>query len=113
MSTERDEMRDLEVFLSAARDAAPELGQDLRGRILADAVRAQRPARSVWLPGWLSGWALPGAAGGAFAAAAGFWIGVAAPLPLDGPVWMLDGLGILDTVTLPLTGVMDPLAMGF
>lgn len=106
-------MQGLEDFLSAGRDVAPELEAGLRGRILADAARAQRPERDAWLRGWMSGWAVPGVVGGAMAAVTGFWIGVAAPLPLDGPVWMLDGLGFLDTVTLPLTGVMDPLAMGF
>ncbi len=123
MNTDRDEMHDLEEFLTAARDAAPGLGAGLRHRILSDAVAQQRHATPLpvaagralpaWLSGLLSGWALPGAAGGAMAALGGFWIGLAAPLPVDAPLWMQDALIYLDIVTLPLVGVMDPLAMGY
>lgn len=119
MSTERDEMPDIEVFLSAARQDAPGLGAPLRERILADAAgvahirRTGTQARARRFPGWFSGWVLSGTTGGALVTLAGFWVGLVAPLPLDAPLWMLDGLSHLETVTLPLFGVMDPLVMGF
>ncbi|TVS03241.1 MAG: hypothetical protein EA407_07450 [Rhodobacteraceae bacterium] len=117
MSIERDEMKELENFLSAARQEAPGLRAGLRGRILADALEARQPQSEaplmVRFSGWFYGWALPGTVGGAVAALVGFWVGFAAPMPPDTPFWMFDTLAHLDSFMLPLGGVIDPLVMGF
>lgn len=109
---------ELELYAAAARAEAPVLRPDLRARILTDArvtsVALQaRPRWKVWLSALNGNWAAPGAAGGVTATLAGFWIGVAAPLPMDAPLWMYGALEYLDVVAVPLLGVVDPLAMGF
>ncbi|WFE74597.1 hypothetical protein [Roseinatronobacter sp. S2] len=65
---------------------------------------------------WLSGWAAPSLAGGLTAAAAGFWFGVVAPMPvaaLDAPLWLQDALGYFDAISTPIVGLDDPLLWGF
>lgn len=117
MTPERDGITELEGYFATARESAPELGSDLRARILADAARAQprpaAPARAGRWREWLSGWALPGATGGALASLGGFWIGLAAPLPVDAPFWAPEALGVLDYLSYSLVGVIDPLAPEF
>lgn len=120
----------LDVFFDAARDQAPVLSPDLRARILADAAGA---AQNAAAPGnsapvrsgralahrvgrWFGGWAAPSLAGGITAAAAGFWFGVAAPLPvaaLDAPLLLQDALFYFDVISTPLVGLDDPLLWGF
>ncbi|MDD7969577.1 hypothetical protein [Roseinatronobacter alkalisoli] len=128
MSTEKehDTGRDpLDAFFAAARDQAPGLSPDLRARILTDAANTledmnrpaqPRPAFPGRLRGWFSGWAAPSLAGGLAAAAAGFWFGIAAPMPvsaLDAPLWLHDALTYLDAISTPLVGLDDPLLLGF
>ena len=112
----------LDDFFAAARATAPALGDDLRARILADAdavlttARAPAPAPRPSLWARVGGWVSGSVAGGLTAAAAGFWFGVATPLPvaaLDLPVWVDGALGVFDTVTGPLLGVDDAYLAGF
>lgn len=82
-----NENQDLDLFFSAARDAAPEPSSDLMARIMADAVAAQpvMPASSqpvkigffAVLLATIGGW--PAMAGMVTAAATGIWIGVNPP----------------------------------
>ncbi|MGY6704182.1 hypothetical protein [Roseinatronobacter sp.] len=128
MSTDKHLKTDadpLDAFFDAARDQAPDLSPDLRARILADAAGAMHKAASPAPSGlavrhrvvdWLRGWAAPSLAGGITAAAAGFWFGVAAPLPvaaLDAPLWLQDALFYFDVISTPLVGLDDPLLWGF
>lgn len=87
-------------------------------------ARCQSPARPVpqnptlrqRVGMWLSGWAAPSLAGGLTAAAAGFWFGVVAPMPvaaLDAPLWLQDALGYFDAISTPIVGLDDPLLWGF
>ncbi|MGP9790356.1 hypothetical protein [Roseinatronobacter sp. NSM] len=113
----------LDMFFDAARADPPAVSPQLRARILADASRVQagacRPHRaSPWqrLRMWFGGWTAPSLAGGLTAAAAGFWFGVAAPMPvaaLDAPVWLQDTLSYLDVISTPIVGLDDPLLLGF
>lgn len=115
----------LDVFFDAARAQAPELSQDLRARILADADSAvsaasapvpQNPTLRQRVGVWLNGWAAPSLAGGLTAAVAGFWFGVVTPMPvaaLDAPLWLQDALGYFDAISTPLVGLDDPLLWGF
>lgn len=122
MTSDKNDMPDqLSQLFEDARACKPALRSQLRTRILADAdtCMAQAVARPRKVPlwrGWFSGWAVPGLAGGAAVAAAGFWIGVAMPMPiiaLDTPDWMQGALGYMDLITLQLVGVDDPLLMEF
>ena len=108
-------------FLDAARDTTPDLSEGLRARILADADACLVPrphAKQRLMPwrNWFAGWAVPGLAGGAAIAVAGFWIGVTMPLPvlaLDAPEWMESALSYMDLIALQLIGLDDPLLMEF
>lgn len=113
----------LDLFFDAARDEATAVSPQLRARILADASSVQASANrpqhaSPWqrLRIWFGGWTAPSLAGGLTAAAAGFWFGVAAPMPvaaLDAPVWLQDTLVYLDAISTPIIGLDDPLLLGF
>ncbi|MFO7922013.1 hypothetical protein DZD18_06330 [Rhodobacteraceae bacterium W635] len=100
MTDDRDEIEDI---LAAARDANRP-SDDLVARVLADAAAVQaassapagRPAR--WRLAWpaLGGWL--GAGGLAAAAAAGLFIGVAAPDRVDSALGgQLSALGLVQT----------------
>ncbi|WP_108482650.1 hypothetical protein [Oceaniglobus ichthyenteri] len=79
----------LETLFAQARQAPPDLPDDLFARILADAetvdqARHKTVAKSGWwreLGTMLGGW--PSVAGLATAAVAGVWIGVAQPVGLN------------------------------
>lgn len=126
MTTDTDENTGpdpLDLFFDAARDEATAVSPQLRARILADASSVQASANrpqhaSLWqrLRVWFGGWTAPSLAGGLTAAAAGFWFGVAAPMPvaaLDAPVWLQDTLVYLDAISTPIIGLDDPLLLGF
>ena len=116
----KDGVDPLEAFFAAGRATAPELGRDLRTRILAAAEPETRATHSAPREGllrrWVSGWALPGFAGGATAALLGLWVGFVLPMPvvaLDAPDWMLEALSYVDMITMPLIGPDDPMLLGF
>ncbi|MCC5993077.1 MAG: dihydroorotate dehydrogenase [Rhodobacteraceae bacterium] len=126
MTTERpDHSADdlLESCFADARAHPPQLGPDLRARILADAAAIQAQARSGAaspqrrsLRQILAEWLTPALAGGAVAAAAGFWVGVWLPMPvvaLDLPLWLDTPLAYLDLISLQIMGLDDPLWMEF
>ncbi len=122
MTSDKNDMSDqLSQLFDDARACKPGLSPHLRARILADAnacnagLAPQRQRFAPWR-NWFSGWAVPGLAGGAMVAVAGFWIGVAMPMPvvaLDAPDWMQNALGYMDLIALQLIGVDDPLLMEF
>lgn len=122
MTSDKNDMSDqLSQLFEDAQACKPELSSQLRARILADAsdcmaqAAPRLPKVAPWR-GWFSGWAVPGLAGGAAVAVAGFWIGVAMPMPvvaLDAPDWMQDAIGYMDLIALQLVGVDDPLLMEF
>lgn len=114
MTTDPDKFDDL---FAAARANAPDLPGSLRARILADAdaVLAARPTQRAGFRLSLR-WAMPSLAGAMTALAAGFWIGVALPDPVDAftaPVWLLDTFDLIDTVAAPLLGLDGPFSGGF
>ncbi len=101
----------LERYFDAARAQAPQLRAGVRARILADAARVPSVAQSRRVFA-LRAWMLPSVAGGAVAALAGFWIGLA--LPLDGPlVWLEDAVAPLQPIAALLPMIDDPLFMGY
>jgi hypothetical protein len=113
---------ELDLFLSAARDAAPVLSDDLRARILADAQAVPRsvprsaPRKAGLLARMARSWLPPSLAGGVTAALGGFWIGAASSLPvaaLDVPVWLDQTMIYFDMVAVPLLGATDLPLAGF
>jgi len=122
MTSDKNDMPDqMAQLFEDARACKPRLSPHLRARILADAEACMaQPAphaqRIAPWRNWFSGWAVPGLAGAAAVAVAGFWIGVAMPMPvvaLDTPEWMQGALGYMDLIALHLIGVDDPLLMEF
>jgi hypothetical protein len=114
MTTEPDRLDDL---FAAARASAPDLPDELRTRILADAdaMLNMRPPRRVGF-GLSLRWAMPSLAGALTALAAGFWLGIALTDPVDAfvaPVWLLDTFDLIDTVAAPLLGLEDTFGGGF
>ena len=71
----------LEDLFAEAREVSQPVSGDLMGRVLADAVRIQRP--SVWwqIKDLLGGWPVLG--GLTAVAVAGVWLGVAPPPAID------------------------------
>ena len=108
----------LDQYLADARANAPDLRPELRARIVADVLAApvaKRRPSATWLRRLVAGWAMPGLAGGAVAALAGFWIGVSLPMPvvaLDLPLWLDSPLRFID-FALPPSGLDDPLWLEF
>lgn len=126
MTTERpDHNADdlLESCFADARAQAPQLGPDLRARILADAAAIQAQAATVTpspqrrsLRQTLADWLTPALAGGTVAALAGFGVGIWLPMPvvaLDVPLWLDTPLAYLDLISLQIMGLDDPLWMEF
>lgn len=108
----------LEAFFADARATAPVPSEALVERILADAAAAQvrpapapTPSRRNWLSELVStigGW--PAVAGLSAAAAAGVWIGVAAPGPLE--TWTTEMLGAAYDYSALTPGMAQILAEG-